>query len=194
MATRKTPRLTREQSAEALRSEAEAIQERVRDRAYELSQTLGSTGNDFHDWLRAEAETIVRPTFELIETKDGWKAEFAVPGLEAGDLEVKIGGGSLCLAGVRRAERKKKDERVVVSEYRATNLFREVSIPLEVDPEKVKATLEGGVLCVSLPRRKTKAPRKKAAASTAKKVARKPSPKKATAKKATKKTAKRSAR
>lgn len=191
MATRKNPPLKHEQSAEALRREADDVQERVRQRAFELSQALGSTGNDFHDWLRAEAETVLRPTFELVETPSGWKAEFGVPGLEASDLEIRLGGGSLVVAGERRQERKKSDERIVVSEYRATSLFREISIPLEVDVEKAKAAITDGVLCVTLPRRKQKAAKKAAKTTTPKAAAKKPttkkksSPKKSTTKKKT---------
>ncbi len=192
MPSRKNPPVKQENTAEALRREADEIQERVREKAFELSQTLGGTGDDFHDWLRAEAETVLRPTFELVETKDGWKAEFAVPGLDAGDLEVRVGGGSLVVKGERTQERKKKDERVVVSEYRATNLFREVSIPLEVDVDKAKASLDAGVLSVVLPRRKQKAAKK--AADATRKATRKSTTKKSTTKKkaTTRKTTRRS--
>jgi HSP20 family protein len=196
MATPKNPPLKHEPSAEALRREADQIQERVRQRAFELSEALGSTGNDFHDWLRAEAEIVLRPTFELVETPSGWKAEFAVPGLDASNLEIRLGGGSLVVTGERRQERKKNDERIVVSEYRATSLFREISIPLEVDVEKAKATIEGGVLCVTLPRRKQKAPKKvstKKTTVTAPAEPKKASAKKAAAKKSTTKKKKRRA-
>lgn len=154
MAVQKTPIVRKVSDVHELRREAEAIAERVRKRAFEMFQEHGGTGDDFHDWLRAESETIMRPTMELIETKHGYQVELAMPGIDPRDLEVRIGNGVIAVKGRRSSSRVKKDDKVIVSEYRTAEIFRDLTVPFDADTDDAKAKLENGLLVISLPRRK----------------------------------------
>lgn len=154
MATEKNPTIKVEQDGTALQRQVESMLDRVRQRAFEIFQSRGSSGNDFEDWLRAESETFVRPTVEFLETADGYRLEFAVPGLEPGDLDVRVSSGRVVVKGERTIRRASEQERVLVSEYCAKHVFRELAIPLDADPLQANARLEKGILVLTLPRAK----------------------------------------
>lgn len=154
MAAQKTPIVRKVSDVHELRRDAEAISERVRQRAFELFEEHGGTGDDFHDWLRAEADTIWRPAMELIETKSGYQVELALPGVSPSDLEVRIGNGFLAVKGRRSSSRERKDDKVIVSEYRTSEIYRDVTVPFDADTDNAKVKLDNGLLVISLPRRK----------------------------------------
>ena len=82
-----------------------------------------------------------------------------LPGVEREDLEVQVHHDTLALHGTRRpaAEREEAYHR---RERRGGAFTRTIQLPYRVDPERVEAQLENGVLRLSLPRPEEDKPRR----------------------------------
>jgi len=64
------------------------------------------------------------------------------------------------ISGERKEERSSEKENVHVTEVSYGKFMRSVRLPISVDPDKVKAKFENGVLKVSLPKSEKVKPKK----------------------------------
>ena len=95
----------------------------------------------------------------LYAGRDGVAVVAELPGVEAGDLEVQAHGDTLTIAGTRRPAA--EDARAYHRRERRGGAFtRTVQLPFRVDPERVEARLEDGVLRLSLARPEEDRPRR----------------------------------
>lgn len=93
--------------------------------------------------------------------QDGEKlyVEAEVPGLGMEDLELTVEGDELTLKGQRR--RVEDKEIAYHRQERGVGTFtRSLTLPVDVDTDKVEATLKDGVLTVVLPKAEAAKPRK----------------------------------
>lgn len=103
----------------------------------------------------AQRGTITRPlgfpALNIWEDGQSLMAEAEVPGLTMDDLEVFVVGNELTIKGNRKppAESKATYHR---QERGVGEFTRVVTLPVEVDPDKVEATLRNGVLLISMPK------------------------------------------
>ncbi len=100
----------------------------------------------------ASRRFAMTPDIDVAETKDGFEITAELPGVDEKDVEVTVADGVLSLRGEKKAETEEKEKNF----YRAERLYgafqRSVSLPLDVDEEKVEAAFKNGVLTVKLPR------------------------------------------
>lgn len=143
----------------ALIRKLESARCRVADRARELFMERGcADGHELDDWLTAEQELYNVPKAEMKETANGIQIRVAVPGFEAGQLKVSALPGILAVEGYAEAEQKndemkeKREEKVVFSEINDRQLFRRFLLPRPVKPEAMRATLENGLLTITVPK------------------------------------------
>lgn len=81
------------------------------------------------------------------------------PGLDAEELDISIQQNLLTIAGQRHIERA-GEQRWYRSERHTGEFRRTVTLPEDVDPERVDATYRDGVLHVSVQRRESAQPRR----------------------------------
>lgn len=111
---------------------------------------------EMNHWLERSGRTCRRrarsfPALNIWEDGECLYAEAEVPGLKLSDLEIYVEANELILKG-RRAGLQ-EDELVYHRRERGEGEFsRTVMLPLQVNSEKVEATLKNGVLCVTLPK------------------------------------------
>ena len=99
------------------------------------------------------------PAINLWEDEEALSAEAELPGLKMEDLEVSVQGQELILRGER------KEEAAPETSYPRRERFigpfhRSVPLPADVDPEKIEATLENGILTVRMPKSSAAKPRR----------------------------------
>jgi HSP20 family protein len=84
------------------------------------------------------------------------------PGLDPAAIDVNLDRGVLTLAGERKADLPKSDEKTTLhANERFTGRFRRVvSLPYDIDPNAVSAKYADGVLHVSIQRRASAQPRR----------------------------------
>ena len=90
------------------------------------------------------------PAVDLEEQDDAYVVEAEVPGIKREDVNIELVGNELAISGeVKEKERagivRRKTRRVGRFEYR-------VALPNQVDPDKIDAKLEDGVLTVRVPK------------------------------------------
>jgi HSP20 family protein len=88
---------------------------------------------------------------DVSEDKDNAYVRAELPGVKREDLKVETADGALTITAARQAKNGEKEEA-----YTST---RSVTLPTDVDVEKVAATYENGVLTVTLPKREALKPR-----------------------------------
>ena len=124
-------------------SELEQVSERMRR---VLDQTFGDAG--FATLLREAASWS--PPVDIEETDDAYVLEAELPGVKRGDVDIELVGNELTIKGqVVERERagilRRRTRRTGRYEYRVT-------LPDQVDGDKIDANLKDGVLTVRVPK------------------------------------------
>jgi HSP20 family protein len=94
-----------------------------------------------------------------VTTRDGQLLVHAdLPGLKQEDVKVSVHDGLLSIAGERTDKHEDNREGVYRRERSYGSFSRQIALPEGVDPESIKASFENGVLEVTMPMPKEKAP------------------------------------
>jgi len=96
----------------------------------------------------------LKPRADLQETDDALIMTLDMPGFEEKDIDVALSGDRLTVKGHTEQKEEKKEGDYHFSERRVGDVSRMVTLPCEVEAEKVEAQLKNGVLTVSLPKSK----------------------------------------
>jgi HSP20 family protein len=124
-------------------SELEQMTERMRRM---LEQTFSGFG-----WSPQLSERAGwSPLVDLEETDDAYLVQAELPGVKREDVNVELIGNELSITGeIKEPERKGTVRR----QSRRTGRFAyRVSLPSHLDPDKVAAKLDGGILEVTVPK------------------------------------------
>jgi len=98
-----------------------------------------------------------RPAVDVSENADGIILRYDMPGVAKDSVDISIDKGTLCVIG--RAEPEASGTAV----YRETHVGdyrRDFTLPEDVDPEKVTAQLESGVLTIHVGKPEKAKPRR----------------------------------
>lgn len=100
------------------------------------------------------------PRFDIKETPDSFVLHADVPGIKQEDLDITVHGGVVTVKGSRSTAEKKDTESWHISERYFGSFERRFSLPETADSEKVEASLDSGVLTVSIGKKTQAQPRK----------------------------------
>jgi HSP20 family protein len=92
------------------------------------------------------------PAADFIEDDKAYKITAELPGLDEKNIEVSLSGRQLTLKGEKRQEKEEKNRNYYLSERSYGSFQRSFSLPEGVDPDKIAATFDKGVLTVTLPK------------------------------------------
>jgi len=101
----------------------------------------------------------VFPSLNMWTTSEAVFAEAELPGLRESDVDVSVFGNELTISG-QRPELEQQDVRFHRRERGVGSFSRTVRLPVDVDPDRVEATLRDGVLQIKLPKAEAARPRK----------------------------------
>lgn len=79
-----------------------------------------------------------------------------LPGVKEEDIEIEISDNTLSIKGEKKEENHEENDQSHYSEIRYGSFCRRVSLPENIDSEKIGAKFENGMLTVSVPLEKTK--------------------------------------
>jgi len=147
----RTPEIPEFHAGDPFFERAQEINDLITRRAYELFEARALThGRDREDWLRAESEILLRAPVDVSETEDQFTVRMDVAGFADKDIEVRVASRSLCITAKRQEAWERREVKIIHSERRASEIFRVLELPLQVDPDRVNARLTDGVLEVTL--------------------------------------------
>ena len=93
---------------------------------------------------------------DLKETDGEVRATIEVPGLDKDDIKVSVKGDTLVLSGERKNEVADTKESYHRLERSYGFFKRVVTLPTEVESDKVKAEYKDGILTVTMPKMETR--------------------------------------
>src|SRR5215831_6071317 len=73
------------------------------------------------------------PPVNVVENKDHYKLEMAIPGYSKNDFNVKVENNLLTLSGEKKNEANKDDEKFTMKEFSHTSFSRSFTLPESVD-------------------------------------------------------------
>lgn len=92
------------------------------------------------------------PSVDVAETEDAIDIMAELPGCDLQDIEVTATDNSLTIRGEKKAEKEMKEKNWQMVERSYGAFVRTLPMPFAVDPAKVDATFEKGVLKLHLPK------------------------------------------
>jgi HSP20 family protein len=99
------------------------------------------------------------PACDVFEEQDAIKIVAEVPGVRPEDVKLSLENNILTIRGEKKREAEERNQQVHRYE-RSYGLFeRTFALPNTVDPEKIEANYENGVLTVALPKAERARPR-----------------------------------
>lgn len=105
-----------------------------------------------------QTQPMVRPAVNIRQTGDGYTLEVEMPGVSKGGVEITFEDGKLALVG--RRNRTPSSAQPVYRESPDADYRRVFDLDPTVDAEKIKASIEQGLLKVHLPKAESAKPRR----------------------------------
>jgi HSP20 family protein len=103
---------------------------------------FGRTGELFTGWS---------PALDLYESGDHFMAVVELSGMRKDVIEISLHDGTLTISGERKGENNNGETAQRTERYVGT-FRRSIALPTRVDPSKVTATYQDGILKVTLPK------------------------------------------
>lgn len=94
----------------------------------------------------------VAPDVDLTETDKAYEITAELPGMDVKDIELKFAHDTLTIKGEKKEEKEEKKKDYYLSERRYGSFQRTFQTPDGVDPDKIEASFDKGVLKVTLPK------------------------------------------
>lgn len=101
----------------------------------------------------------VYPLLNVTENRDTYFVRAELPGTEAGDLDIQASINSLSLSGERKIAAEGENVKYHRREREGGRFSRIIQLPEAVDPEKIEAKMQNGVLTVIIPKSEAAKPR-----------------------------------
>jgi HSP20 family protein len=92
------------------------------------------------------------PALDLYESGDHFVVVVELPGMRKEDIEISLHDGALTISGERKREKSSNGETAQRTERYVGTFRRSIALPSRVDPSKVSATYQDGILKVTLPK------------------------------------------
>jgi HSP20 family protein len=106
-----------------------------------------------------EPRAGVFPLTNITEGKDHYYVRAELAGIKAQDLEITITGDNLAIAGERKIPAEKESAKYHRREREAGKFSRIITLPGQINTDKVEASCVDGILTVILPKAESARPR-----------------------------------
>ena len=119
-----------------------------------MNTTVRENRNDEH----AQMEQFVAPVSSVTEDGDGYMLQVEMPGVNKDGLEISVENNELTILGRRSLPA--IDGTLIHRESRQENFRRTFELDPSIDPGKISAKIEQGVVTLTLPKAEQVKPRK----------------------------------
>jgi len=92
------------------------------------------------------------PALDVFEDQDKYVVNAELPGLKKEEINVSLEGNTLTISGERKQQEEKKEGENYRSERYFGRFQRSLTLPSQVDANKIQANYKDGVLSVTLPK------------------------------------------
>ena len=100
------------------------------------------------------------PPMDLVEAEDHFVLKADLPGLAESDVNIEVQDGTLTISGERKAEHEQREKGWYRIERSFGSFNRSLTLPDGVDPDRIEASFNNGVLEVRIPKPEERRPRR----------------------------------
>jgi len=138
------------------------VRDPMLDLLYQLERRMGRMFNEplrMFDWAPAEAATAAwMPLVDIFEENDRIRLVAEVPGVKPEEVKISVEGNLLTITGTKEQVAEEKAEKVHRYERTYGAFERTFRLSASIDPNKIKASYNLGVLTITLPKAETAKP------------------------------------
>lgn len=106
----------------------------------------------FNESVNSRNLSAFTPHVDACETERGFEIEAALPGVKKEDIRIDFQEGKLTITGERKLEKKEEGRRYHMLETQYGSFSRTFYLPDNVNPDKIKAEFNDGILLVNIPK------------------------------------------
>ena len=111
----------------------------------------------FNELMNWNDTTYSTPRMNIMETKDNYKLELCIPGLNKEDVKLSIDAeGNLVVEMVKENKSEKKENkeemRYLRHEFSVEHFRQTVMLPEDIHKEQISAKVENGILDIVIPK------------------------------------------
>ncbi|TAH41534.1 MAG: Hsp20/alpha crystallin family protein [Bacteroidetes bacterium] len=100
---------------------------------------------------RAFSSTV--PAVNIHESDNEFFVDLAVPGMKKEDFNIEVENGILTISAEKKSEKNEEDVKFSRKEFSYSSFKRTFTLPDAVNPDKIAASYENGVLAMTLPKK-----------------------------------------
>jgi len=97
--------------------------------------------------------SYTNPLCNVVENKEGFSIEFALPGFSKKEVTIDIDNNVLTVSGKKEENKKETEQNYTRREFYYGEFKRSFTLPETVDQDKIKATFSDGILNVEIPKK-----------------------------------------
>jgi HSP20 family protein len=118
-----------------------------------LHREIDQLFDDFTRGFPTFGDSGVMPVnLDMAETDKAFEVTAELPGARPEDIEISLSDGVLYVKGEKKTEKEDKQKNYHMMERSYGAFQRSFRLPTEVDPDKVEARFENGLLKITLPK------------------------------------------
>ncbi len=93
------------------------------------------------------------PSVNIAENSDGFKIEFAAPGLTKEEFKINLDNNVLTIESEKEEEKNEMKENFTKREFNYNSFQRSFTLPDSANGEEIKAEYHNGILNIEIPKR-----------------------------------------
>jgi len=101
----------------------------------------------------------VFPPINLTEDTDKFYVRAELPGVMSDDIEMQATAKNLSISGERKIQAENEEVRYHRREREAGKFSRIITMPTEIDPDRIEAKMQDGILTIHVPKAEAVKPR-----------------------------------
>ena len=136
---------------ESLRREVDRLFEDF-DRDFWISPFKRSMAS-FEPLWRGGFDLAMAPSVDFVEKDTGYEVSVELPGMDEKNVEVTLANGYLTIKGEKQEEKEEKRKDYHLRERRFGSFERVLQLPESANADKISATVNKGVLTVTIPKK-----------------------------------------
>lgn len=118
-----------------------------------IGDTIIESSEDDEQWLGENYEEG-QLSIDVYQTPDDLVIKSTIAGVKAEDIDISVNNDMLTIRGRRETSEKISENDYLYRECYWGAFSRSIILPMEIEPDKIEASLENGVLTVILPKAK----------------------------------------
>ena len=130
----------------------------------QLSNEVNNLFNEFfgsnYSSLASNFEHAGYPPVNISEDIDNLYLTAELPGIKSKDIEINVEKDNIQIKGERKIEKETKDAHYHRCERESGSFYKKIKLPIQIENEKVEASLENGVLKITMPKSGEAKPKK----------------------------------